>query len=984
MPKFGILRKLSSKLLLFILLFSVLACSTQRKRGEIGKIGKMYHNTTAKYNGYFNANELIKESILDLSDMHETNYAAILPVYDYVAVENPTQVADNLDLAIEKVTTVTALHEASHWVDDCYVLMGKAQYLKHDYESAQETLEYFEEQFDPKNPYGRNYERATNNTRSKKDRKRVQKEREQERKDQDKVRKDAKKEKEKERAAEKKARDKAKKEREKNRKKGIRTPKVEKPKTETSTKSTTTKKTEKEEEPFKLKEEEEKKKDDSYSGGMFKHRPAYYEGMLWLSRTYIERERYQSAERILDEIQKASSLSKEIQRELPAAYAHLYIQKGEYDDAVASLSTAIEHADNKTTKARYNFIAAQIYEKNGDIAKANAAYDKSMKLSQDYDLAFNAQVNKIKAAHANGSSSSDASLKKLGKMLSESKNVGYEGEIYYSRAEIYMEDDNIPAAQSELQYALASGGNSQTIQTSAYYKLGKIFYDKENYVESKNYFDSTLMVINEKDPRYFEVSNFSKNLDDIVANIEIIKLQDSLLHLSTLSKEKIKELAPEIIKARELEVESSREEGKETRTSSGPSRVLAGGRSTFFAYNPLSKNSGKTNFKRVWGQRALDDNWRRSLRNEASDIEYEEEELIEQEEEIEVSEEDLARIMKDIPRSPEAKKLAHNRIMLAMMELGVLYRDRLQNYEKSAEVLEKLIKRFPDYEDKDQALYYLYLSYNDMGKSNKASGILSKLKSEFPNSQFTRLATDPSYAKELIKDENQVQSFYDQTLILFNNDNHKKVISRANEAAGTFGEENELMPKFSLLKAMSMGNVKGEKEYIQELEILIKRYPNTPEEVRANEILRFLKGDAAAFDDVLYEEANELFEKAPDMLHYGIVVLYELPKKRIDKVKISVSDFNKKYHRLDNLKISNITLNRENKSQIIMIRGFESEEKAMVYFKNGLQNSEEMIRNEKKTGYDFFICTQKNFRELIKQKTVAAYRVFFEANYLDD
>ena len=199
--------RIVSKILLFLLVFSVFACTTQKRKGETSKLGKMYHNTTAKYNGYFNANELVEASILSLKQLHESNYSSILPVYDYVAVDNPSSVADDLDKAIEKVTTVTALHEESHWVDDCYVLMGKAQYLKQDFESAQETLEYFEEQFDPKNPYGRNYTRAKNTSKSKKDRKREQKERQNDRKEQDKIKKKEKKEREKERAEEQKRRE---------------------------------------------------------------------------------------------------------------------------------------------------------------------------------------------------------------------------------------------------------------------------------------------------------------------------------------------------------------------------------------------------------------------------------------------------------------------------------------------------------------------------------------------------------------------------------------------------------------------------------------------------------------------------------------------------------------------------------------------------------------------------------------------------------
>ncbi|HPQ21203.1 MAG TPA: hypothetical protein PK147_05095, partial [Saprospiraceae bacterium] len=84
---------------------------------------------TSKYNGIFNANELYKEKLDYMRNIHQDNYTQILPVYDYVAVADPKSIASDMDVVIEKVTTVAALHEAGDYVDDCYVMMAKAQFL---------------------------------------------------------------------------------------------------------------------------------------------------------------------------------------------------------------------------------------------------------------------------------------------------------------------------------------------------------------------------------------------------------------------------------------------------------------------------------------------------------------------------------------------------------------------------------------------------------------------------------------------------------------------------------------------------------------------------------------------------------------------------------------------------------------------------------------------------------------------------------------
>jgi len=156
-----------SALLIVAMVFTS-GCVSRKRKNEVSKVGKFYHNVTSEYNGYFNANELYEASLLTLREKNNDNYSKILEVYDYIAVPDPKIVNADLDKAIEKLTRVAAIHEPGDWVDNCYVLMAKAQYLKQDYERALETLEYFEEDFNPVNPYGRNFQKKKMSSKQKK------------------------------------------------------------------------------------------------------------------------------------------------------------------------------------------------------------------------------------------------------------------------------------------------------------------------------------------------------------------------------------------------------------------------------------------------------------------------------------------------------------------------------------------------------------------------------------------------------------------------------------------------------------------------------------------------------------------------------------------------------------------------------------------------------------------------------------------------
>ena len=203
----------SIRILQLIFVLSLLvSCRTQKSRSDQSLISRVYHNTTAHYNGYFNADELIVASTQRLDDQFQDNYNKILPIYKHVEADNPQAVAPDLDAAIEKVSLVVNLHRQSMWTDDCYLIVGKAQFLKKDYEGAEETLRYMVSEFNPADELakkdGAKKAAKSSNTKTKK----TKKEREEEKKDTIKERRKAAKERSKAREKEKKQREKERKE----------------------------------------------------------------------------------------------------------------------------------------------------------------------------------------------------------------------------------------------------------------------------------------------------------------------------------------------------------------------------------------------------------------------------------------------------------------------------------------------------------------------------------------------------------------------------------------------------------------------------------------------------------------------------------------------------------------------------------------------------------------------------------------------------
>ena len=1050
---------------LFGLCLLLSACATKKKKGETSWLGKIYHNTTAKFNGYYNADVILKESLVQLDDQHQDNYNQILDLYTYSAVENPAAVAPELDRAIEKVTTVAALHEPSKWVDDCYLLLGKAQYLKQDYESAEETFEYFIEEFNPNNPSSRLFQsknldpsesrkvaaearkdeqkrkreevkkaRDAEKKAKEEERKRKEKEKEEERKRKEEERK----RKQKEREAEKKAKEQARKDRNKG-KKNSRSTKRRKAKKEEAPKETqnTEQSTEKSEDEVKtvspdttaivdstkhattstenkeegtritatdviidpnapLSEDDEwaesgsdskdvTKKPDPTGGGLFKHELAYYEGAIWMAKTYTEREKYYSAEYILKNLRNEANLPKDVIRELPVAEAYVFLKQKDYKNAIPALEEAISVANDRNKRARYAYIQAQIYQIEGQQAKAYAAFERAKKFKPSYEMSFNAELSMAKNAWVAGNESSESVNKRLEKMLKEDKNADYADQIYFTIGQVNLKAGKRDEAIEAFRNSIAYNVNNKNQKTESYYALAKLYYDVEEYVNAKNYYDSTLTFMAKIDERYKGVERYSKNLKEIANNIQIIELQDSLLKISELSYNERKAIALEILKERKTEnAKGSEDPSQKIAINRGNigRRARAGQSSSFFAYNPIVLDQGRRDFKTKWGPRNLEDDWRRSSKQSAIV-----EENITEEEDSEdfndITEAEMRSIMKDVPMNPDQKSIAHKKIQDAMYELGTQFRDRIQNYSKSIETHEALLERYPETEKELDALFSLYLSNLDVPNQQRANFYKDIIVSKYPGTKYASALNNPDFAKTLAEDANDIEVYYDETYSHFVSGNYQQVSSRVQESKDLFGSKNELSAKFELLDAMTQGNLEGQEAYIQGLRGIIAKYPNTPEETRAREILRFLNGDDRAFDEILYEEALEQFSLQDDRLHYMIFYVNDLSEDQIQTLKADIVRYNNQYHKLDRLRApSEIYIDRESNAMIVLLRKFNNRDRAMRYFDSAQKNKEDFISEE--IPYEMFAITQQNYREVLKQKSVNNYRVFFEASYLEE
>jgi hypothetical protein len=115
---------------------------------------KFSQNTFSHYNYFFNASEKIKEVLARTKAGHKDDYSQLLSFYNYTLDETSRQRGE-LDSVIYKSTAGILLHDLrSNWVDNFYLLIGKAYYYRNQLDSAYLTFQFLNYTFSPKEKDG--------------------------------------------------------------------------------------------------------------------------------------------------------------------------------------------------------------------------------------------------------------------------------------------------------------------------------------------------------------------------------------------------------------------------------------------------------------------------------------------------------------------------------------------------------------------------------------------------------------------------------------------------------------------------------------------------------------------------------------------------------------------------------------------------------------------------------------------------------------
>jgi Predicted N-acetylglucosaminyl transferase len=721
---------------------------------------------------------------------------------------------------------------------------------------------------------------------------------------------------------------------------------------------------------------------------------------LWLIKTYIQTKQYAKAIALMEILQTKTAsmpkLPKELRQNMDLVFADYCIASNNYDKAVKYLKNGILETNSRDLRTRAMFILGQIYQYQGDNARATEQYNKVIKRNPVYEMTFESRMNLAKVC-----SSGDMKnlYKMFAKMIADKKNEDYLDRIYFAMAEVSLREGNEDNAIAYLKKSVSSFKDNRIQQANSSLKLATMLFERNDYENAQAYYDTAVNAMNKDlNPEYDSVMNIAQTLNALVENIMIVRNQDSLLRVAAMDSITRNQFIDKIIadyKAEEQRLAEQRlyEEQLAMMGVGSPSSSVTdpGTGGGWYFYNSTSLSRGYTEFSKKWGMRKLEDNWRISDKQSIAlaadgDMTDSEEGEISEKDSLSVSfgPYDRGYYMQDLPLTDEKKAESHKSIAEALNNLGFLYMNNLDNYPRSIESYQALNKRYPENEHELSSWYAMYKMFDELKNVEEADRYKNMILTKYADSDYAQVIMDPDFFKKMEAKEHEGSDFYAKTYDAYQNGQYFRVKMNAERAAELYAADTVLMPRFAFLQAVSKGRLETVDSMAYALYDMVKEYPNSSVTPLATDILRQVNEEYGLGIDLndLQKEGEDgaepkkqsPFIHEPSLAHYVIIVC-NTKSVRIDPLKVRIADFNKKQYSIKNFNLRSIIL--DNQSTLVTIGNFDNEQQAIDYV-TSLFLTDYVFGGIDAKNFSVYPISMKNYPVFYQNKDLEQYREFWE------
>jgi len=717
-----------------------------------------------------------------------------------------------------------------------------------------------------------------------------------------------------------------------------------------------------------------------------------HEALIDLINTYIKMGELKNAGAVSDYLKK-EKLNKKNLKDLYLSRADLFQRREDLNFMVQNLTQAEPLITDHRERARISFIIGQVYQQLGFEGEAYQYYKKSLASNPSYELSFYTKLNMAQVTELAKNNDVKKVRKYFKGLLSDAKNVEFRDKIYYEMAKFEIKQGNLEQGIEYYQSSVQASTKNKRQKAYSYLSLGKIYYDSlANYKLAKLYYDSTISVLPQDELEYESIQERQKILENFVNQLTIIHDNDSLIALSNLSSDSLNLFLDDYIAQKEAEEKDKKEKAiasikkRNNAAQNDPfnNEFVPIGSTNFnesiwYFYNKSAVDKGRYEFESKWGDRKLEDNWRRSNKSlqsiqetntitdtQAKGKNKDDEGTSEDEKPLI----DKNALIATIPYKEEQKEKLLAEVEEAHYQLGNIYNFNLEEKNNAAVTFEKMLVRFEATEYKLEVMYLLYLIYKDLGNISRSDYFKNTLINDHPNSVYAKIIINPNYREESEAASGKLKVIYAQAYQQYKTGDNKGALATVNKGLEMY-PDNDFVDNMQLLKILLIGKMENFYTYQYELNNFIRKYSES-------ELLPYADSLVKASENFQIELINSTRAKFITNLNKPHYFVYTY-NKDTETYELLLQIFGKLIAQNElNLSVQSLIL--DGKNSMILIQEFKDKEAALAFDQLVKKvNPEGQI---KKAGifYDFII-TKDNFDILYNTKELDSYLTFYRKNY---
>lgn len=597
------------------------------------------------------------------------------------------------------------------------------------------------------------------------------------------------------------------------------------------------------------------------------------EARLWMALSYLAMDWDYEAENALHPVKEKDLVNNDLRNLYNLAYADYYLHTKNWEKAVKPLEYAARHAKG-SQKNRLWFLLGQTYTQLGKKKDAYNAFKKAGSgAATDYRTKFNAR---IKQSEVFQGTNIKKEVRALRNMTHYARNTEFLDQIYYAIGNLYISRKDTAEAMKNYRLAVEKSTRNGIDKALAQLALGNLYFLQGDYVKAQPCYSEAVPQLPETYPDYKMLKKRSDVLDELATYAGNVHLQDSLLTLSKMTPEEqrkaCQKLVDELIEREKKEAEeAAREEylanqqGADDnikRNDAPANTMINNGDKSWYFYNSMTKNQGKTEFQRRWGARKNEDDWRRrnksvfsldeesaddesdnegeGLPNDTTSMSPEEKEAAKKQLDAAADPHNVEYYLAQIPKTPEEIQTCHDVIQEGLYNMGIILKDKLEDFPAARKEFNRLLESYPDNIYRLDVYYNMYLMAVRSGDVAQAERWRQMILANFPDSPYGQAMLDPNYFENLRKMFRVQEAKYQEAYDAYLDNSNSRVHALTAEMERDF-PLSKIMPKFVFIDALSYLTENDLPKFKERLEYLLEKWPDTDMTPMAGSIVRGLR-----------------------------------------------------------------------------------------------------------------------------------------------